>query len=65
MGRAAHLAPAGAAMRQAGVVGAEEAPGLYVEEGCGGGGHGARAVVGVEEAAEVAGRAPADLRIPP
>lgn len=45
--------------------GVEEAPGLYGEEGCGGGGRGARAVAGEEEAAEVAGKAPVGLQILP
>lgn len=43
--------------------GAEEAPGPYEEEGCGGGGRGARAVAGEEEAAEVAGKVSAGLQI--
>lgn len=63
-GRAVHLAPAGAAGHQAGV-GVVEAPGQYEEEGCGGEDHGVKVVVGVEEAAEVAGRVSADLQIPP
>lgn len=63
MGRAAHLAPAGAAGHQAEVVGEEVAPALYAEEGCGGGGHEARAAAGEEEAAVMAERVPVDLLI--